>query len=155
LYRLLLIPGTAHCGGGDGTSTFDMIPMIDAWAGGQDLREANSPQTSGAPHLDFEMWESTNSHRSAQPAAEIAPSRSRPFTRAAGARPVRQILCAWLRTRLFASCGRPCGLGRNPFGHDFSGQTVNIFAARSKHVNSVMPVQNSPVRPRLKTMWLS
>jgi len=38
LYRLLLIPGTAHCGGGDGTSTFDMIPMIDAWAGGQDLR---------------------------------------------------------------------------------------------------------------------
>ena len=30
LYRLLLIPGMAHCGGGDGTSTFDMIPVIDA-----------------------------------------------------------------------------------------------------------------------------
>jgi feruloyl esterase len=30
-YRLFLIPGMAHCGGGDGTSTFDMIPAIDAW----------------------------------------------------------------------------------------------------------------------------
>jgi Tannase and feruloyl esterase len=30
-YRLFMIPGMAHCGGGDGTSTFDMIPAIDAW----------------------------------------------------------------------------------------------------------------------------
>jgi feruloyl esterase len=30
-YRLFMIPGMAHCGGGDGTSTFNMIPVIDAW----------------------------------------------------------------------------------------------------------------------------
>ncbi len=30
-YRLFMIPGMAHCGGGDGTSIFDMIPAIDAW----------------------------------------------------------------------------------------------------------------------------
>jgi feruloyl esterase len=30
-YRLFLIPGMAHCGGGDGTSTFDMITPLDTW----------------------------------------------------------------------------------------------------------------------------
>jgi feruloyl esterase len=30
-YRLFLIPGMAHCGGGDGTSTFDMITPLDKW----------------------------------------------------------------------------------------------------------------------------
>jgi feruloyl esterase len=30
-YRLFLVPGMAHCGGGNGTSTFDMLPVIDSW----------------------------------------------------------------------------------------------------------------------------
>ncbi len=30
--RLFMVPGMAHCGGGDGTSTFDMVAAIDAWA---------------------------------------------------------------------------------------------------------------------------
>jgi len=29
--RLFMIPGMAHCGGGDGTSTFDMAAAVDAW----------------------------------------------------------------------------------------------------------------------------
>jgi feruloyl esterase len=30
-YRLFLVPGMGHCGGGDGTSQFDMLPVIDDW----------------------------------------------------------------------------------------------------------------------------
>ena len=30
-YRLFMIPGMLHCGGGDGTSNFDMIAAIDKW----------------------------------------------------------------------------------------------------------------------------
>jgi feruloyl esterase len=29
--RLFMIPGMAHCGGGDGTSTFDMVAAVDQW----------------------------------------------------------------------------------------------------------------------------
>jgi feruloyl esterase len=30
-FRLFLVPGMLHCGGGDGTNTFDMIAALDAW----------------------------------------------------------------------------------------------------------------------------
>ncbi len=30
-FRLFLVPGMMHCGGGDGTNTFDMIAALDAW----------------------------------------------------------------------------------------------------------------------------
>ena len=30
-YRLFMVPGMGHCGGGDGTSTFDMVSAIDQW----------------------------------------------------------------------------------------------------------------------------
>jgi feruloyl esterase len=30
-YRLFMVPGMAHCGGGDGTSTFDMVSALDQW----------------------------------------------------------------------------------------------------------------------------
>jgi feruloyl esterase len=30
-YRLFMVPGMAHCGGGDGTSTFDMVTPLRAW----------------------------------------------------------------------------------------------------------------------------
>ena len=29
--RLFMVPGMGHCGGGDGTSTFDMASALDAW----------------------------------------------------------------------------------------------------------------------------
>jgi feruloyl esterase len=29
--RLFMVPGMAHCGGGDGTSSFDMVAAVDAW----------------------------------------------------------------------------------------------------------------------------
>lgn len=29
--RLFMVPGMAHCGGGEGTSTFDMVRTLDAW----------------------------------------------------------------------------------------------------------------------------
>jgi feruloyl esterase len=31
-YRLFLIPGMEHCGGGEGTSTFDLLGVVDDWA---------------------------------------------------------------------------------------------------------------------------
>jgi len=31
-YRLYMVPGMAHCGGGDGTSTFDMLAALEGWA---------------------------------------------------------------------------------------------------------------------------
>ncbi len=30
-YRLFMVPGMGHCGGGDGTSTFDMVGALDRW----------------------------------------------------------------------------------------------------------------------------
>jgi feruloyl esterase len=30
-YRLFMVPGMAHCGGGNGTSTFDMVAALEAW----------------------------------------------------------------------------------------------------------------------------
>jgi feruloyl esterase len=30
-YRLFMVPGMAHCGGGDGTSTFDMLGALERW----------------------------------------------------------------------------------------------------------------------------
>jgi feruloyl esterase len=30
-YRLFMVPGMAHCGGGDGTSTFDMLAALEGW----------------------------------------------------------------------------------------------------------------------------
>jgi feruloyl esterase len=31
--RLFMVPGMGHCGGGQGTSTFDMIQVMERWAG--------------------------------------------------------------------------------------------------------------------------
>jgi feruloyl esterase len=36
-YRLFMVPGMAHCGGGDGVNTFDMIAVLDQWV------EQNTP----------------------------------------------------------------------------------------------------------------
>jgi feruloyl esterase len=30
-YRLFMVPGMAHCGGGEGTSTFDMLTSLEQW----------------------------------------------------------------------------------------------------------------------------
>jgi feruloyl esterase len=30
-YRLFMVPGMAHCGGGTGTSTFDMLAALEQW----------------------------------------------------------------------------------------------------------------------------
>jgi feruloyl esterase len=30
-YRLFMVPGMAHCGGGTGTSTFDMLGALEQW----------------------------------------------------------------------------------------------------------------------------
>jgi pimeloyl-ACP methyl ester carboxylesterase len=30
--RVFMVPGMGHCGGGNGTSSFDMVPSLDAWA---------------------------------------------------------------------------------------------------------------------------
>jgi feruloyl esterase len=32
--RLFMVPGMGHCGGGNGTSTFDMVAALDAWRDG-------------------------------------------------------------------------------------------------------------------------
>ena len=30
-YRLFMVPGMLHCGGGDGTSSFDMLSALQQW----------------------------------------------------------------------------------------------------------------------------
>jgi feruloyl esterase len=30
-YRLFMVPGMGHCGGGEGTSTFDMVAALEQW----------------------------------------------------------------------------------------------------------------------------
>ena len=38
-YRLFMVPGMAHCGGGDGTSTFDMLAALEQWVEGKKAPE--------------------------------------------------------------------------------------------------------------------
>ena len=40
-YRLFMVPGMAHCGGGDGTSTFDMLTALEQWVERGRLRTAS------------------------------------------------------------------------------------------------------------------
>jgi feruloyl esterase len=38
-YRLFMVPGMGHCGGGDGTSTFDMASALEQWVEGRKAPE--------------------------------------------------------------------------------------------------------------------
>jgi feruloyl esterase len=38
-YRLFMVPGMAHCGGGDGTSNFDMLAALEQW-----VEQKNAPE---------------------------------------------------------------------------------------------------------------
>ena len=39
-YRLFMVPGMAHCGGGTGTSTFDMLTALEQWVEGKKAPES-------------------------------------------------------------------------------------------------------------------
>ena len=39
-YRLFMVPGMAHCGGGIGTSTFDMLTALEQWVEGKRAPES-------------------------------------------------------------------------------------------------------------------
>jgi len=41
--RVFMVPGMGHCGGGNGTSTFDMVSALDAWRdGGKAPQQVNA-----------------------------------------------------------------------------------------------------------------
>jgi feruloyl esterase len=44
--RLFMVPGMGHCGGGNGTSTFDMIAAMDSW-----LTSGNAPDSIPASRV--------------------------------------------------------------------------------------------------------
>ena len=47
-YRLFMVPGMAHCGGGTGTATFDMLTALEQWVEGKKAPEsipASRPQS--------------------------------------------------------------------------------------------------------------
>jgi feruloyl esterase len=44
--RLFMVPGMGHCAGGDGTSTFDMVKAMEAWA-----EQGKAPQTIPASRM--------------------------------------------------------------------------------------------------------
>jgi feruloyl esterase len=39
-YRLFMVPGMAHCGGGTGTATFDMLTALEQWVEGKKAPES-------------------------------------------------------------------------------------------------------------------
>ena len=45
--RLFMVPGMLHCGGGDGTSTFDMLSAIEQW-----VENNKAPATIPASKMD-------------------------------------------------------------------------------------------------------
>jgi feruloyl esterase len=45
-YRLFMVPGMGHCGGGDGPSTFDMLAALEQW-----VEKGKSPDSVPAAHL--------------------------------------------------------------------------------------------------------
>ena len=44
--RLFMVPGMGHCGGGDGTSTFDMLSALDRW-----VEKGQAPDSIAASRL--------------------------------------------------------------------------------------------------------
>jgi len=45
-YRLFMVPGMNHCGGGDGPSSFDMVTALEQW-----VEQKKAPDTIPAAHL--------------------------------------------------------------------------------------------------------
>ncbi|HUQ69462.1 MAG TPA: tannase/feruloyl esterase family alpha/beta hydrolase, partial [Planctomycetaceae bacterium] len=45
-YRLFMVPGMGHCGGGDGTSTFDMVSALEQW-----VEKGVAPDRIAASHV--------------------------------------------------------------------------------------------------------
>src|SRR5262245_39173407 len=45
-YRLFMVPGMAHCGGGDGPSSFDMLAALEQW-----VEKGKAPDSIPAAHL--------------------------------------------------------------------------------------------------------
>jgi feruloyl esterase len=45
-YRLFMVPGMGHCGGGDGTSTFDMLSALEQW-----VEKGSAPDRINASHM--------------------------------------------------------------------------------------------------------
>lgn len=45
-YRLFMVPGMGHCGGGDGPATFDMIAALEGW-----VEKGKAPDSIPAAHL--------------------------------------------------------------------------------------------------------
>ena len=45
-YRLFMVPGMGHCGGGDGTSSFDMLTALEQW-----VEQGKAPDRIPASHV--------------------------------------------------------------------------------------------------------
>jgi feruloyl esterase len=45
-YRLFMVPGMAHCGGGDGPASFDMLTALEQW-----VEQKKAPESIPAAHL--------------------------------------------------------------------------------------------------------
>jgi feruloyl esterase len=45
-YRLFMVPGMGHCGGGDGPSTFDMLSALEQW-----VEKGSAPDRINASHM--------------------------------------------------------------------------------------------------------
>jgi feruloyl esterase len=46
-YRLFMVPGMGHCGGGDGPASFDMLAAIEQW-----VEKGKAPDSIPAAHLN-------------------------------------------------------------------------------------------------------
>jgi feruloyl esterase len=46
-YRLFMVPGMGHCGGGPGTTTFDMLPALVSW-----VEHGRAPDSVPATHIE-------------------------------------------------------------------------------------------------------
>ena len=45
-YRLFMVPGMNHCGGGPGTTTFDMLAALEQW-----VEKKQAPDSIPASHV--------------------------------------------------------------------------------------------------------
>jgi len=45
-YRLFMVPGMGHCGGGDGPASFDMLTALEQW-----VEKSKAPDSIPAAHL--------------------------------------------------------------------------------------------------------
>ena len=75
-FRLFMVPGMAHCGGGEGANDFDYLSYLEAW-----VEKGEAPDRIIGAHVDADQFLKTHDPNSESFAAEFERFRTDPHNR--------------------------------------------------------------------------